>query len=217
MRQDIIVGVAASALIHAGLFVQGILFPSRPPVASPPLKAVVRLLEMPKLEPDDPPPSEPTNEPVKPIDFAPATLPDVPQATTDISFVQKLQPPMPDNVMPATNLMAVPDRRSPSEFQKGPVFDPSSLDQQPVAQVRTPPPYPSEMRRLGVSGEVVVDFIVDASGQVRNAHAIRSTQREFEPAAEQGVSRWKFKPGRKGGRAVNTHMQVPIVFSLNDS
>lgn len=172
---------------------------------------------MPRIEPDDPPPAEPTNEPVKPIDFAPASQPDVPQATTDISFVQKLQPPLPDNVVPASNLMAVPERRYSSEFQKGPIFDPSSLDQQPVAQVRTPPPYPSEMRRLGVSGEVVVDFIVDASGNVRNAHAVRSTQREFEPAAEQGVSRWKFKPGRKGGHAVNTHMQVPIVFSLNDT
>ena len=42
------------------------------------------------------------------------------------------------------------------------------------------------------------------------------SQREFESAAVQAVSKWKFKPGRKGGRAVNTHMQVPIVFTLNE-
>jgi hypothetical protein len=30
------------------------------------------------------------------------------------------------------------------------------------------------------------------------------------------VTRWKFKPGRKGGRAVSTRMQVPIIFHVTD-
>ena len=51
---------------------------------------------------------------------------------------------------------------------------------------------------------------------MRNAYAARSTQREFESAAVQAVSKWKFRPGKKSGRAVNTHMQVPIVFTLNE-
>ena len=72
------------------------------------------------------------------------------------------------------------------------------------------------MRRAGITGEVVVEFIVDANGDVRNAFAVRSTQRDFEQAAVQAVSKWKFRPGKKGGRAVNTRMQVPIVFTLND-
>ncbi len=37
----------------------------------------------------------------------------------------------------------------------------------------------------------------------------------LEAAAVDAVSKWKFKAGRKGGREVGTHMQVPIVFSLN--
>jgi periplasmic protein TonB len=43
---------------------------------------------------------------------------------------------------------------------------------------------------------------------------VKSSQREFEAAAVQAVSQWKFTPGRKRGSNVNTHMQVPIVFSL---
>ena len=70
------------------------------------------------------------------------------------------------------------------------------------------------MRRAGITGDVLVEFIVDANGDVRNAFAVRSSQREFETAAVQAVSKWKFKPGRKGGRAVNTRMQQPITFSL---
>ena len=72
------------------------------------------------------------------------------------------------------------------------------------------------MRRAGISGEVVVDFIVDTNGEVRNAFAFHSSQREFEAAAVQAVSKWKFRPGRKNGHAVFTHMQVPIVFTLNE-
>jgi protein TonB len=32
----------------------------------------------------------------------------------------------------------------------------------------------------------------------------------------QAVSKWKFRPGKKGGRNVNTKMQVPIVFSITE-
>jgi periplasmic protein TonB len=67
-----------------------------------------------------------------------------------------------------------------------------------------------------VTGEVLVDFIVDTNGNVINAYAVKSSQREFEDNAVLAVSKWKFKPGRRGGRNVNTHMQVPIVFTLND-
>ena len=58
--------------------------------------------------------------------------------------------------------------------------------------------------------------LVDPNGDVQNAYAIRSSQREFEAAAVQAVNKWKFKPGRKGGKDVPTHMQVPIVFTLNE-
>ena len=68
----------------------------------------------------------------------------------------------------------------------------------------------------GISGEVLVDFIVDTNGDVRNAFAAHSSQREFEATAVQAVTKWKFRPGRKNGHAVFTHMQVPIVFTLNE-
>ena len=71
--------------------------------------------------------------------------------------------------------------------------------------------------RAGIAGDVLVDFIVDTNGAVRNAYAARSSQREFEAAAVQAVSKWTFRPGRKGGRAVNTHMQVPVGFTLTDN
>jgi protein TonB len=217
MRRDLIIGLLISALIHGGAFFGERLFPKKGAVVKKTEEVqAIQLQQMPPIEPEEPEKVETTDEPVKPMDFAPPMQTDVPQVVTDTSFVQKIQPPPPENVKPATGIVAVPENRDMSQFRGMKVFDISSLDQQPVARVRTPPQYPFEMRRAGVTGEVTVDFIVDSNGDVQNAYAVKSSQREFEQPAVQAVSKWKFKPGRKGGRNVNTHMQVPIVFTLND-
>lgn len=96
-----------------------------------------------------------------------------------------------------------------------PTFEFIKLDQTPVIKTRVPPQYPSAMRKANIEGEVLVDFVVTSEGKVVKAFAAKSSHREFEAAAVAAVSKWKFKPGTKSGRAVNTHMQVPIGFSLN--
>jgi RNA polymerase sigma factor (sigma-70 family) len=96
-----------------------------------------------------------------------------------------------------------------------PVFDISKLDQRPSATRQVRPEYPPDQRQAGASGEVLVDFIVDTNGDVRNAYALHSSQREFESPAVQAVSQWTFKPGQVGGQNVYTHMQVPIVFTIS--
>lgn len=96
-----------------------------------------------------------------------------------------------------------------------PTFEFVKLDQKPVVKFRVPPQYPSTMRRAEIEGEVLVDFVVTSEGKVVKAFAVQSTHRDFEAAALVAVSKWKFQPGTKAGRPVNTHMQVPIGFSLN--
>ena len=110
----------------------------------------------------------------------------------------------------------VPEVRNGGEVGRIQVFDVTMLDQRPVPRFQARPQYPFEMRRTGTTGEVVVEFIVDVHGQVQNAYALRSSRTEFESAAVQAVSKWRFRPGRKDGRAVPTRMQVPILFTLNE-
>ena len=112
---------------------------------------------------------------------------------------------------PAPAVPAAEERK----FQGTRVYDPSELDRQPVPKFQARPQYPLGLRRAGVGGEAVVDFIVDPNGDVQKAYAIRSTHKEFAAAAVAAVSQWKFRPGRKGGQNLPTHMQVPIVFSLD--
>ena len=94
------------------------------------------------------------------------------------------------------------------------IYEVTKVDRLPRPTKQVRPQYPSELGSVGVDGEVVVDFVVDSQGNVRNAYAAKSSQREFEESAVTAVSQWKFEAGLKGGRAINTHMQVPIVYKL---
>lgn len=216
MSRDLIVGILLSALIHLGIFFGDRLIPEKKIEVKKVEEAPkVQLMAMPKMDEPEPEIIETTEE-VKPLDLAPPMQQDVPQLATPESFVQKMQPPPPENVAISASMNIVPEIRDPNMFRGMKVFDISMLDQQPTPKFQARPQYPFEMRRAGIAGDVVVEFIVDTNGDVQDAHAIRSSQREFESAAVTAVSKWKFKAGRKGGRDVPTRMQVPIVFTLNE-
>jgi TonB family protein len=88
------------------------------------------------------------------------------------------------------------------------------LDEPPRPIYRMAPAYPLALRLARVKGQAVIDFIVDTEGHVQNVRVISATHVEFAEAAAFAVREWLFKPGRKNGRAENTHMQVPLVFNL---
>ncbi len=211
MRRDLITGFIVTLTIEILVAWGGSLTHYHP---KPKVKDtdVPVTFEMPKIEPDEPDVIE--DQPPQPQDIAPPMQQDVPQAVTPESFVQQIEPPPPDLSALSKNIVKIPEVRTGLSGVE--IFDISKLDQQPVARFQARPQYPFEMRRAGISGEVLVDFIVDTNGDVRNAFSAHSSQREFENAAVQAVSKWKFKPGRKNGHAVYTHMQVPIVFTLNE-
>jgi hypothetical protein len=50
-----------------------------------------------------------------------------------------------------------------------PTYEPGNLDSLPAPRLQARPVYPFNLRRLGFSGEVLVDFIVDREGNVRDA------------------------------------------------
>ena len=109
----------------------------------------------------------------------------------------------------AASLRTVP----PPPLRRAP--EPVALQGEKPAPLAQPRPIdPGELRGGGANGEVVVDFVVMADGTVRNAIAVRASEPRLEAPAVDAVSQWKFQPGRKGGRAVQTHLQVPIVFAV---
>ena len=107
MRRDLIIGLLVSLALHGGVLFYDKIIKFEPPAKkkeeAPP---TVELIEMPKIEPEEPEVVEASDEPIKPMDFAPPMQNDLPQVVTPDSFVQKIQPPPPENVKPAAGLTA---------------------------------------------------------------------------------------------------------------
>ncbi|MBI5382624.1 MAG: energy transducer TonB [Opitutae bacterium] len=106
------------------------------------------------------------------------------------------------------------ERAAAADAPAAQIYNLKELDSIPVVRYQAKPVYPFALRSAGITGEVVVAFIVEADGEVHAVEAVRSTQKEFESAAVEAVSKWKFKAGKKDGRTVATRMQVPIKFSI---
>ena len=104
------------------------------------------------------------------------------------------------------------DHRPPESAGTAPVLPREALDQLPIARVQGPPIYPSDLRKQGITGYAVIEFIVDPQGNVSETTVREASHAEFGLAAADCVSRWKFSPGRKSGRPVYVRMTVPIRF-----
>ena len=63
-----------------------------------------------------------------------------------------------------------------------------------------------------------MEFIVDTSGMVAEAHVAPESESEpwqFKYSSVVTVWHWRFKPGLKDGKAVNTRMKVPMAFDAS--
>ena len=219
MRKDLIIGLSASVLVHwSFLFLTKA--PSAPQKKEVEVANVIKI-EMPTLPPEEPEKKvseEPPDEDAVVSSIAPPSLVEIPNVMPNATFVMTPEPPPPPGVATSKGVVTIPANPRPPGWGKNynNLFNLDQLDQIPVARLQAPPNYPYEMKRSGITGTVLVGFICDSDGNVRDAYVISSTHREFDAAAVQAVSKWKFKAGRRGGKAVNTRMSVPLEFTLTD-
>lgn len=221
MNKDLIIGVVTSIAVHVaaidpwGWFVAKEVVQEEEVVEAAP----VELIEMPEIEPLEPEVTEAGDESEEaPPEFAPPMQQDVPSlVTVDTPFQQVMAPPPPPSTPTSAGAITVPVNRNIGTGKIANLFDIKDLDQIPQARFQPAPQYPYEMKRAGVTGRVEVGFIVDTSGNVRDAYVIKSSSPEFEEAALQAIRKWRFTPGKKGGKVVNTKMKQPLSFTLNEN
>lgn len=75
--------------------------------------------------------------------------------------------------------------------------------------------YPAEALRRGVSGQVVVQFVVDEQGRVLDPVVVKTTAAEFNDEARRLawlMPRWT--PGQERGRPVRVRCTLPITFTF---
>lgn len=217
--------VALSVFMSIGLHVFALLgFNHRPP----PPKAVLvddgPLIQMvmPDLQDDEEKPVESLDdsEAAEAPAIAVPMLADIPTIVPLNSFVQPLDFTPAINVDPnAVRMSAIPVNiaRGSGQVEKlGKIFDVSQLDRQPQALFQPAPQFPAELRSTYVEADVTLEFIINTKGEVLMPRAISSPARRFEEAAVSGVLKWKFKPGQRGGRPVNTRTQITIKFRVSE-
>lgn len=218
MNKDIIIGLVVSISIHL-VALNPFAGKNAPPKREAAKKEEIIQMEMPPLDEEkEEKVEELQDEPVENV-MAPPSLVDLPTVVPVNAFTQPLQPPPPPGMTAAKGAITIPVNPPGANFGKGikDLFDINNLDQRPVARVQNPPQYPYEMSRAGISGEVAVEFIISSNGDVVDTRVMRSSHREFEVPAMMAVQKWKFKPGRKGGRAVSTRASQLIEFNLEDA
>jgi protein TonB len=218
MNKDLIVGLVVSITIHLiaiNPFSGKMPAPKR---VAPPKDEIVQF-EMPPLDEEKEEKVEDLNDEPVQNQLAPPSLVDLPTVVPVTAFTQPLTPPPPPGLTASKGAINIPVTRPGANFGKGikDLFDINNLDQRPVARVQPGPQYPYEMSRAGISGDVVVEFIINTNGDVIDTRVVRSSHREFEVPAMQAVQKWKFKAGRKGGRPVNVRASQLIEFNLEDS
>jgi len=216
MNKDLIIGIVVSLALHSTIFVFS--KKNAPPVRQAVVKEESVQFEMPELEKEEEDKIEElTDDPVENI-IAPPSLMDTPTIVPVDAFTQTLTPPPPPGLTPSKGAITIPVNKPGANFGKGisNLFNVGDLDQQPVARVRQAPTYPYDMRRAGINGTVVVEFIINTEGDVIQTQIVRSSHREFEMPAIQAVSKWKFKPGRKGGRVVNVRASQLLEFNATE-
>ena len=90
-------------------------------------------------------------------------------------------------------------------------------DTEPPVPVRmVPPVYPTELRRDGTSGIVVVKCLIDEKGNVTEAQIEKTSNPAFSQPAIDAIKRWKFKPAKKEGAAIALHVNIPVQFNVGD-
>lgn len=188
----------------------------------------------PAAEPVPPPASEP--EPVPPIpepEVKPEPKKEPPQ-TPKISPRKKKEtaaprkaktpPPPPAAPRPAALPQAVSEAPAsghasgtprPSRIGGLMAYETDDVDQRPSVVKNARVEYPRKARRLGLSGRVVVQLVVDTEGKPQSCK-IRSAEPtgHFEEAALSAARGMRFIPGKIQGRPVNTVVLIPFNFSL---
>jgi periplasmic protein TonB len=84
----------------------------------------------------------------------------------------------------------------------------------PAVIFKVDPEYSEEARKAKYSGTVLLSVIVDTEGHAKDVHVLKSLGMGLDEKAMEAVMKWKFKPGMKGGQAVNVRAQIEVNFRL---
>ena len=98
----------------------------------------------------------------------------------------------------------------------GSVYGFNQWDQSPAVIHRVKPNYPPDAKRAGKEATVVVRAVIDAQGRVVRAVAMPGKEMLlFKDETLAAVQRWRFAPGKVGGKPVMCVVEIPVEYRLD--
>ncbi len=91
------------------------------------------------------------------------------------------------------------------------------VEKKPEVLSNPKPKYPDIAKRSCLEGTVIIEFVIDTTGNVIPGSAkVKAARPEgiFEEAALEAIYQWKFSPGMQRDRKVRVRWQQPIKFQL---
>lgn len=206
-----VVTVAGAALLTLAFF---LVLPLMQTLSKPPATDLMaQAVDTAELEPPPPPPMEEEIEEEQQEEEAPPELnEEAPPLNLD-QLALAMNPGISDGWMQgdfSVNLnTAVSNKKNVDAL-----FSIADLDQKPRVIYQPSPTMTrdvNEARKNG-AGTVYIIFILDEQGRVQSPKIQKSTHPAFEKSALTAIKKWKFEPGKRGGKPVRTRMRVPITF-----
>jgi len=147
-------------------------------------------------------------------------IPIPPVAPSALPPTELQGPELPDVVIiggPHRSVSLIGGPGGPGELPAGGIVSENMVDQVPrmIGSVAAPR-YPVALRDAGISGRVVVRFVVDTLGRAElgDVLVVETTHALFAEAVRNALERYRFSPGAVEGRKVRTMVQLPFTFSL---
>ena len=192
--------------------------PPKPAVAEIPKPVEPPKIDPPKIDPPKPaPPSQTVQAPVAPV---PADAADKPGILNQPPAATASPGPGTGGGVGSGNGSGMGEGRGAGigpgsgggtgggPYQPGAGIEPPTL----LREVR--PLYTDEARRRSVSGNVVLEIIVQRDGTVGNLRVIRGLGAGLDEKAIEAVRQWRFSPAKRQGAPVDVIVEVSVEFKL---
>lgn len=235
MRNAAIIGISVIALAVAAPAIASLLKPKEKEAPIAMMKEVT-LAEPPPIDPKKPPPPPPPAEPpppVKPtVKFTPPVIKkdeevkedEKPPEQTELKDasagvktqegdVNGIDPGIVDNPGTGTGVVEAPPPPKEEIFtyveqMPEPPFDVNAYLSKNIS-------YPQQARDAGISGRVVLKFVVDENGDIGGIQVVKGIGGGCDEEAKRVVAGMpKWKPGKSNGKAVKVYYTLPIKFAL---
>lgn len=197
---------------------------AEPPQKDTPTEHKVEAPQIKKL-PDIPKSKPRTNQPRKlntQAAIAPSQLPKFPTLNTPRSMQVAMDPSLNQSLSTLFSDLSHQPTQNATDGQglfdgknKDAPRDAASVDQAPTVRQSIAPRYPLGAERDGTSGYVILRGIVERDGRVSRVVIVKSSPPGvFEQAARSAFARWRFAPGRDGGKPVRVWVRKRLEFQL---